>query len=139
MIHPPSAQLRAYHDAATPDEVTEGLGVPPDRTVLAGARSHIEELGPIPSNGWFLKITGFVATDDLGSHVRWLVDFVRARLPAIDELRSVGWEFSAGTFPYLDESGVPVEDTRFLKDVGLELNAGLKEQWPASEFNARTT
>ena len=114
-------KLRAYHPSRDPQEVTDALGVDPDRTQSAGTKSHFPELGPVRDNGWFLTTTVFVPSDDLGDHVRWFVEFVRRKLAILAQLRQHGWELDVLTRPRNDET-VSLDDLRFLRDAGLGPN-----------------
>lgn len=66
------ATLCIYHDSADPENVTDVLGITPDRAHKAG--DIVRSKRPAPTSGWFLGTQNILASRDVRAHIEWILD-----------------------------------------------------------------
>ena len=85
------ATLRFYHEACTPDAVTEALGISPSRTQAKGQNTVNGKQVQRRVSGWFLCSRDEVQSKDIRRHIDWILDQVSELRNEFVRLNQEGW------------------------------------------------
>ncbi len=122
------AGLRIYHDALSPDQITDMLGIEPSCTQVKGRAitksSGVEFMPPI--GGWFLSTKDVVVSRDIRRHVDWILNRLVGTDEALRRLQAEGHR--TDIFCYwlsADGHGGPMLSPEIMRRLGeLELEIG---------------
>ena len=88
------ATLRIYHADASPDAVTEALGITPTKSQVKGINNLRGKEVKRPISGWFLISKNQIESRDVRRHIDWILEQIKDREHALQRLRAEGWSTS---------------------------------------------
>jgi hypothetical protein len=90
------ATLCIYHNSADPKEITNLLGLKPDRSQRVGDRIRSNRKAKV--SGWFLGTKDVSSSNDFRVHIKWILKRIAEKKKELESLSKSGYKMSIFCF-----------------------------------------